>query len=219
MKHSVKIAATCLAFACTALLDAQDTRVDEYMEAVKEQFAMDEGFRIHMDYTREDIMQETSSEGEGTIWMRGTMYKIEVEEFIVYFDGETLYSQNTDAQEVYVSVPDPDEPGYLQAVPITVIRSYYTNFKYQYMGKRPFMGKERIEIQLYPKEHSGPYSMLKLFINPHSRKLEAFVLKHKEGINYSMILSSIEGDQELGDDFFRFDPTAFPDTEVIELLE
>ena len=200
-------------------LHAQDDRVHPFMKAVSDQFSLDEGYLIHMDYIREDIMRETSAEGEGTIWMKGLKYKIIVDEYIVYFDGEKLYSQNTDLEEVYVSVPDPDKPGYLQAVPIRVIKSYQQNFKYQYMGQRPFRGKERVEIQLYPKDLTGPYSMLKMYIHPTTLKLEAFVLKHKEGINYTMILSSVQGNQKLGDDTFRFDQEAYPNTEVIELLD
>lgn len=200
-------------------LQAQDDRVHPYLQAVSEQFKMEEGYLIEMDYIREDIMQETSAEGEGTIWMKGLKYKIVVDEYIVYFDGEKLYSQNTDAGEVYVSTPDPDEPGYLQAVPIKVIKSYQQDFKYQFMGERPFRGKQRIEIQLYPKALTGPYSMLKMFIHPKTLKLEAFVLKHKEGINYTMILSSVQGNQTLGDETFRFDQEAWPNTEVIELME
>ena len=200
-------------------LQAQDDRVHPYLQAVSEQFKMEEGYLIEMDYIREDIMHETSAEGEGTIWMKGLKYKIVVDEYIVYFDGEKLYSQNTDAGEVYVSTPDPDEPGYLQAVPIKVIKSYQQDFKYQFMGERPFRGKQRIEIQLYPKNLTGPYSMLKMFIHPKTLKLEAFVLKHKEGINYTMILSSVQGNQTLGDETFRFDQEAWPNTEVIELME
>lgn len=200
-------------------LHAQDDRVHPYMQAVSDQFAMDQGYLIHMDYIREDIMQGTSVEGEGTIWMKGLKYKIVVEEFIVYFDGGKLYSQNTEAEEVYVSVPDPSEPGYLEAVPIRVIKSYQQDFRYQYMGLNPFQGKQRIEIQLYPKELSGPYSMLKMFIHPQTMKLEAFVLKHKEGINYTMILSSVEEGMDIPDETFRFDPEAFPNTEMIELLD
>jgi outer membrane lipoprotein-sorting protein len=200
-------------------LHAQDDRVHPYMQAVSDQFAMDQGYLIHMDYIREDIMQGTLVEGEGTIWMKGLKYKIVVEEFIVYFDGGKLYSQNTEAEEVYVSVPDPSEPGYLEAVPIRVIKSYQQDFRYQYMGLNPFQGKQRIEIQLYPKELSGPYSMLKMFIHPQTMKLEAFVLKHKEGINYTMILSSVEEGMDIPDETFRFDPEAFPNTEMIELLD
>ena len=197
----------------------QDTKAEPYLQAVSEQFDMEEGYLLQMDYIREDIMRETYAEGEGTIWMKGLSYKIVVDEFIVYYDGEKLYSQNTENEEVYVSVPDPNQAGYLQAVPIRIIKSYEQDFKYMYIGISPFRGKERVEIQLYPNDVSGPYSMLKMFINPHSLKLEAFQLKHKEGIVYTMILSEITGNQLFEDSLFKFDPLLFPETEIIELLE
>ena len=200
-------------------VSAQDERAHIYMQGVSDQFSLDEGFLIEMDYIREDIMRETSAEGEGTIWMKGVKYRIVVDDYIVSYDGDKLYSHNTEAEEVYVSTPDPDDPGYLQAVPIRIIKSYQQDFKYQYMGYRPFLGKDRIEIQLYPKNASGPYSMLKMFVHPTTLKLEGFILKHKEGINYTMILSKVTGNQELEESTFRFDPQAYPNTEVIELLE
>jgi hypothetical protein len=162
-----------LGLSLTVLLQAQDERVHTYMQAVNDQFRLDQGYRIDMDYIREDIMRETRSEGEGTIWMKGLKYKIAVDEYIVYFDGKKQYSQNTETKEVYVSTPEPDEPGYLQAVPLKAIKSYQQDFKYQYMGEKPFNGKQYVEIQLYPKDLDGPYSMLKLFIHPHTLKLEA----------------------------------------------
>jgi len=197
----------------------QDPKADRYLQGVSAQFQMNEGYLIQMDYIREDIMRETSAEGEGTIWMKGLKYKIVVDEYIVYYDGNNLFSQNTDTEEVYLSNPDPDQPGYLQAVPIKIIKSYEQDFKYSYMGKHTFMGKERIEIQLYPKDLTGPYSMLKMFINPGTLKLEGIQLRHKEGIHYTMILSDIKGKQQLDDDTFVFDPVAYPNTEVIELIE
>jgi outer membrane lipoprotein-sorting protein len=200
-------------------LHAQDERVHPYLQAVSDQFKMNEGYLIEMDYYRDDIMRDTHAEGEGTIWMKGYKYKIVVDEYIVYFDGEKLYSQNTDSEEVYVSTPDPDDPGYLQAVPLKIIKTYQQDFKYQFMGETQFHGKQRVEIQLYPKDLTGPYSMLKMYIHPQTLKLEAFVLKHKEGINYTMILTSVTGNQKLPDDTFRFNQEAYPDTEVIELLD
>lgn len=201
------------------LFAQQDTKADRYLQGVSNQFRMNEGYIIQMDYIREDIMRETYAEGEGTIWMKGLKYKIVVDEYIVYYDGNKLYSHNTEAEEVYVSEPDPDQPGFLQAVPIKIIKSYEQDFKYMYMGSKPFKGKERVEIQLYPKDLTGPYSMLKMFINPSTLKLEGIQLKHKEGIQYTMILSDIKGKQTLDDMTFVFDPAAFPNTEVIELLD
>lgn len=197
----------------------QDNRAARYLQSVSDQFDLNKGYVIHMDYIREDLMQETSAEGEGTIWMKGLKYKIVVDEYIVYYNGNKLYSQNTDNEEVYVSVPDPDQPGYLQAVPIKIIKSYEQDFNYQYIGESSLRGKQLIEIQLYPKDRSGPYSMLKMFINPGSQKLEAIQLKHKEGILYTMILSQIREVQSLKESTFEFDPAAYPNTEIIELVE
>ncbi len=41
------------------VVSAQDERVHPYMQAVSDQFEMDEGYVIQVDYIREDIMQET----------------------------------------------------------------------------------------------------------------------------------------------------------------
>ena len=207
-----------LILSCTFIYAQQDRKADRYLQGVSAQFDMNEGYLIHMDYIREDIMRETSAEGEGTIWMKGLKYKIVVDEYIVYYDGNKLFSQNRETEEVYVSTPDPDQPGYLQAVPIKIIKSYEHDFKYRYMGNTSFMGKERVEIQLYPKDMTGPYSMLKMFINPSTLKLEGILLKHKEGIQYTMVFSDIKGNQNLEDNTFIFDPVAYPNTEVIELL-
>ncbi len=208
-----------LSFFTTASYSQQDSRADKYLQAVSDQFDLKKAYVIHMDYIREDLMQETSAEGEGVVWMKGLKYKIMLDEYIVYYNGDKLYSQNTETEEVYVSVPDPDEPGYLQAVPIRIIKSYEQDFNYMYIGNTPLLGKTLIEIQLYPKDISGPYSMLKMFVNPNSQKLEVMQLKHKEGILYTMILSEMKVDQTLEESIFEFDPSAFPNTEIIELIE
>jgi len=208
-----------LSFFATASYSQQDSRADKYLQAVSQQFDLDKSYVVKMDYIREDLMQETSAEGEGTIWMKGLKYKIVLDEYIVYYNEEELYSQNTDTEEVYVSVPDPDQPNYLQAVPIKIIKSYEQDFNYQYIGNTSLLGKNLIEIQLYPKDITGPYSMLKMYVNPVSQKLQAMQLKHKEGILYTMVLSEIREDKSIKESMFKFDPAAYPNTEIIELIE
>ena len=208
-----------LTFISASAHTQQDSRAEKYLQAVSRQFELDKAYVIEMDYIREDLMQKTSAEGEGTVWMKGLKYKIIVDEYIVYYNEEKLYSQNTETEEVYVSVPDPDDPGYLQAVPIKIIKAYEQDFNYQFIGNTTLMGKNVIEIQLYPKDISGPYSMLKMFVNPNTNKLQATQLKHKEGILYTMILSEVKMDQSIKESMFEFDPSEYPNTEIIELIE
>jgi len=219
MKQRIWMVLGGLLCAAMSLSGQQDPQADKYLQAVSDQFDMNTPYQIKMDYVREDVMQETYAEGSGVIWMKGLKYRIEVDEYIIYFDGKKLYSQNTENEEVYVSEPDPDQPGYLQAVPIKVIKSYAQDFKYRYMGHTQFRGKERVEVQLYPMDITGPYSLMKMFINPATYKLEAIQLKHKEGIQYTMILVEKKEYPALDEQSFTFDPTAFPHTEIIELIE
>jgi len=205
--------------AAMTLFGQQDSQADRYLQAVSDQFDMNIPYVIRMDYIREDLMQDTYAEGAGVIWMKGLKYKIEVDEYIVYYNGKKLYSQNTETEEVYVSEPDPDQPGYLQAVPIRVIKSYALDFKYRYMGTTSFRGKDRVEIQLYPKDITGPYSMMKMFIHPTTLRLEAIQLKHKEGIQYTMVLTEKKEQPSMDEQTFEFDPSAYPNTEIIELVE
>lgn len=205
--------------ATISLFSQQDSKAERYLQAVSDQFDMNTAYVIRMDYIREDLMQETFAEGAGVIWMKGLKYKIVVDEYIVYYNGVKLYSQNTETEEVYLSEPDPDQPGYLQAVPIRIIKSYALDFKYRYMGNTSFKGKDRVEIQLYPKDITGPYSMMKMLINPVSLKLEAIQLKHKEGILYTMILTEKKEHPSLDEQTFEFDPSTYPNTEIIELVE
>jgi len=170
-----------LSFITIALYSQQDSRADKYLQAVSMQFDLNKAYVIHMDYIREDLMQETSAEGEVVIWMKGLKYKIVLDEYIVYYNEDKLYSQNTETEEVYVSEPDPDQPGYLQAVPIKIIKAYEQDFNYMYIGNSPMLGKSLIEIQLYPKDISGPYSMLKMFVNPNSLLVRAGALYHDIG--------------------------------------
>jgi len=197
----------------------QDPEAEPYLQKVALQFSKDECYEIHMDYIRYDEPRDQKIEGEGIIQMKGDKYRIFMDEFIIYFDGEKQYSQNTDNEEVYVSIPDPDNKELLYTAPINILRSYKQDFKYQFKGVRNFMGKDRIEIQLYPKELGGPYALLRLFLDTDTKELVAMQLRHKEGLLYTMMITDVKKGLKLTDEDFRFNPAEYPDTEVIEIVE
>jgi len=186
---------------------------------VETKFSNDIAYEIDMDYIRVDEMQDKVIEGEGRIQMKGDMYRIFMDEFIIYYDGEKQYSQNIDNEEVYISVPDPDNRELLYTAPINILRSYKEDFKYQFKGARSFMGKTRHEVQLYPKKPGGPYALLKLFMDTETGDLVAAQLRHKEGLVYTMIITGVKKDLYLPDEAFKFHPSEYPNTEIIEIVE
>lgn len=202
-----------------SLLHAQDERVHPYMKAVSGQFDLQEGYVLTVDYIMDDVMNETSFEGEARIWMKGEAYRMEVEEYIIYYDGEKLWSQNTDLEEVYLSIPDPSDASYFQSVPISVIKSYQQDFRYVLKGTKPFKGRECAEIQLSPIDLGGPYSLLMVYVHAKTMELEGFLLKHKEGINYTLHIVDKQVKKDLGEEDFRFHREDYPETELIELIQ
>ena len=203
----------------TSLYSQQDPAAEPYLQKIAGQFSKDACYEITMDYNRLDEMRDQVVEGEGTIQMKGDMYRIYMDEFIIYFDGEKQYSQNLDNEEVYVSIPDPGNRELLYTAPINILRSYKEDFKYQFMGVRNFMGKDRYEVQLYPKQPGGPYALLRLFMDIQTKELVALQLRHKEGLLYTMTITGVKKDLSLPDSAFRFNPSEYPDTEIIEIIE
>lgn len=220
MKHSKRIIIYFLVSAfAMPMLAQQDPAAEPYLQKVALQFSKDETYEIKMDYIRLDEIRDQTIEGEGTIQMKGDKYRITMDEYIIYYNGEKQYSQNTANEEVYVSVPDSGNHELLYTAPINILRSYKEDFKYQFIGIRSFMGKDRYEVQLYPKELGGPYALLRIFMDTNTRELVAMQLRHKEGLLYTMMITDVKRGLKLSDDAFQFNQSEYPDTEIIELVE
>ena len=68
-------------------------------------------------------------------------------------------------------------------------------------------------------DETGPYSMLKLYFHPTTMKLEGLLLKHKEGIHYTLAIKSAQTVNTLDENSFRFIREKYPNTEIIELMD
>ena len=218
MNRLISIILLVLASAPT-LLGQQDPAAEPYLQKVALQFSKEKCYEVKMDYIRVDEIRDQAIEGEGTIQMKGDMYRILMDEFIIYYNGEKQYSQNIANEEVYVSVPDPNNRELLYTAPINILRSYKEDFKYQFMGIRNFMGKDRYEVQLYPKELGGPYALLRIFIDTDNKELVAMQLKHKEGLLYTMMITGVKEGLDLPAETFTFQQSEYPNTEIIEIVE
>ena len=195
----------------------QDPEAEQYLNKIAKD--LDPGYTIQLDfyYMRDDLQDKSIIEGEGILYLLGDKYKLEMEDFIIYFDGEKQFSLNLDVEEVYISIPDPDDQEFMFSDPIRLLRNYKEEFKYVLMGKSDIQGISAMEIQLNPLELGGPYSLLKLFVAP-SKELKAIQVRQKTGILYSMIIKTFKKIDQPVDSFFQFSTTDYPNVDVIDLL-
>ena len=203
----------------TLLFGQSDETAAPYLDKIARDLDPGHALSIEFDYIREDQQSESSIEGEGTLVLMGEKYKIDLGEAVVWFDGEKQYSLQTEIEEVYISKPDPENKEFMFSDPIRLLRNYNEEFKYRLIGETSFRGKTFEEIQLYPKELGGPYALIKLFFSLDKSTLQAIVIRHKQGIIYTMIVASLERMNDPGTPFFKFSQTDFPNVDVIELMD
>jgi hypothetical protein len=148
----------------------------------------------------------------------GEKYKIDLEEAVIWYDGEKQYSLNNEIEEVYISVPDPENKDFMFSDPIRLLRNYKEAFKYRAIGESEINGKSVTEVQLYPEELGGPYALIKIYFANASSELESIVIRHKDGLLYTIKVAEMERMEDPGETFFRFSNEEYPNVDVIDLL-
>jgi len=196
----------------------KDQAAVPYLEKFSKDLDSGHALEIGFDYIREDLQDESTHNGSGTLILMGEKYKIDLGDAVIWFDGKNQYSMQTEIEEVYISVPDPDDKEFMFADPIRLMRNYDEKFKYRMIGETTFEGIHSEEIQLFPEELGGPYALIKLYFSIEKSDLKAILIRHKKGILYTMIVTKMERQEDPGDGFFRFDSSKYPNVDIIELM-
>ncbi len=206
-------------FSTMILFGQKDPAAEIYLDKISKDLDPGHALKIEFGYTREDLQSESKIEGEGTLVVMGEKYKMDLGEAIILFDGKKQYSLQTEIEEVYISIPDPENKEFMFSDPIRMLRKYKEDYKYRLMGEVTFNGKPAVEVQLYPEELGSPYALIKLYFTKENSKLNAMVIRHKEGILYTMLLKSMEDQKDPGIAFFQFNQEDYPNVDVIELMD
>jgi len=208
-----------LLFTISLTYGQKDPDAEPFLNKISTDLAPGHAVHLSFDYVREDLQAESSIEGSASLMLMGEKYKLELDEAIIFFDGEKQYTLNKEIEEVYISIPDPENKAFMFSDPIRLLRSYKEEFKYRLMGTSSIAGISAVEVQLYPEELGGPYSLLKLFFLSDKNQLKAIVIRQKDGLVYTMIVREMEQKETPDSDFFRFKAADYPNVDVIELLD
>jgi len=215
--RTISILALLLPF--ITLAGQKDPAARTYLDKLARELDPGHALSIDFEYTREDLQAGSQVEGDATLVLLGEMYKLDLGDALIYFDGEKQYSLNTEIEEVYISSPKQEDREFMFSDPIKLLRTYNEAFKYRLMGEMSFQQEKALEVQLYPEELGGPYALIKLYFSINNSSLKAIVIRQKDGILYTMIVKKMQEVDDPGADFFRFSSTEYPNVDVIELMD
>lgn len=179
-----------------------DIKAEEILDKVLKELSENNGVRADF----------TGSE-DGYLLLKGKKFYLNSSNIQSWYDGKTQWSYITDAEEVNISLPTPEE---LQGInPYFILMGYKINFNYIYKGQQTRNGTTGHEIVLTSK-HSGNRDVIRLFISSTYRPL-SIKMEQNGRIVSEININNYQTNLKLGDEIFRFNKSLYPNAEIIDL--
>lgn len=206
-------------FFCALILHAQDASqekagklLDAFSEKAKTYHTLKAGFRFHqMGYD-----QNISQSYDGTLFLKGDMFKVVLPEIIIYSDGETVWQYLTAVNEV--TITEKEDDGSILSDPRRIFTLYQEDFKYRLRETDKNGDKNTAEVDLFPRDIAGSdYSRIRLTLDTSGLALRSVKYFGKDGIHYQIDLRHLTTDTTFSRAFFTFDRDNHPEAEIIDM--
>ncbi|MBB4036453.1 outer membrane lipoprotein-sorting protein [Dysgonomonas hofstadii] len=162
-----------------------------------------------------DPKTKTTYSYDGTAYMKGNKFKIEIPDAITWFDGTTQWVYIKDTDEVNITNPTGDE---LQAIsPSVLFNIYKKGFDLRYIGEKNVAGKSVYEIELTPQKKGTEFTKIIVEINKINNLFSRISVTDKSGIENLLTIKSYQTGATLADTMFQFSKKDYPNAEVVDL--
>jgi outer membrane lipoprotein-sorting protein len=165
-------------------------------------------------YIMENKVEKMSDTTQGTIFIKGDMFKLFFGGNEIFSDGKTVWTHQLDIHEITITEPDPTDESALN--PTNILNIYEKGFKYKYMGEFTAKGQTFYQIDLYPENPKNKnYSIVKLKIDKAKNQLQSIKMIGKDGIDNTIELLEFSPNVKIVDSMFKFDPAKYPKNTAI----
>lgn len=214
-----------LCFFAVTVMAQHDPEAKEILDRVSEKTKTYQTIKVQFTNTLVNEVENFSESLQGTIYLKGNMYKLDFMDTETFCDGKTKWIYLKDFEEVNIANVEPiyeDESEVESEIlnnPRKIFTIYEDGFKYMYLEDKLMDNITVSVIDLIPESLEKNYSRIRLFINKSEDQLYSIKYFSKDGNNYIFKLNSFETNQSYEDSFFVFDVSKHPEVEVIDLRD
>jgi len=198
-------------------LAQQDVEAKKILDHVASKTNSYSSIHATFSYHYKNSQSKEDQAHEGTIIMKGNMYKLEFLNSIIFCDGKTQWSYMPEVKEVNVANADQSKKDFFLSNPLELFKVYDKDYKYRYIGDVTEKGKDAFQLELYPFDLKRPYHRIRINIDKSNYQVIKAEVSGKNGDSYEITITSFQTNQKLEDGFFRFDAKANPGVEIIDL--
>ena len=202
-------------FLSLPLLSQRNAEAIAIMDKAFAGFERSQGIELLFETTSIDADGNAYPTETGKAYIKGDRFKLEMEAMHIWFDGETQWVFMKDANEVNISEPVGQE---IAAVSPLALLGMYKN---GYLLKAPESKTENnipvYQIEMQPATGNKDFKRVTASINKKNYTVVQVVLTAVNGMQTQININRYNANYQFDDALFRFDKTAHPDAEIVDL--
>jgi outer membrane lipoprotein carrier protein len=206
-----------LSMGISAILLAQTGSQDakKILDGVSEKFKTFKTVNASFTYKVENAAGKVLSTKKGTVWMKGTKYRVSFSGQEIFCDGKTVWNYDKAANEVTIS--NLDASGSTLSPQKLFTNFYDKDFTYFLKGERKEAGKTLQEIEMTPTDKTKAFSKVNVLVDKTAKTIYSTKVTEKAGSKYSYTVTTMKSNATIADSQFVFDKAKYPGVEEVDL--
>ncbi len=159
-----------------------------------------------------DNINETMA---GEIVVKKNMFKLKLDEQIIYNDGETVWTYLTEINEVNIDNHNAEEDN---ITPSKIYNAYKEGYKYLYLEEKAINNINCDVVDLVPENpKESQFFKIRMFISQKDKNLVSWIMFETSGNQYQYTISNFKQNISVEDSSFKFNPSNYPNVEIVDL--
>lgn len=190
-------------------MGSSDPAAKKILDAVSAKFKTFKTVQGKFSLKVENAAGKTLGTKTGTVFMKGTKYRISVTGQEIFSDGSTVWTLDKASKEVTISKIDPSANS---LTPQKLFTNFYDkDFLYKLNGTTKAVN----EIELTPIDKTKPFFKILLYVDKNS--ISTTKLFEKTGNKYTYSTTSLTPNGNVPDATFVYDAKKYPGVEMVDL--
>lgn len=192
-------------------MGSSDPEAKKILDAVSAKFKTFKSVQSNFTLKIENAANKVLGNKSGTVYMKGTKYRIKVAGQDIFSDGVNVWTVDPGAKEITLTKLDPSNN---TITPQKLFTDFY-NKDFLYKLNAEVKGIQ--EVELTPIDKSKLFHKVLVFINKATKSITATKIFEKAGNRYTYTVSGMTTNSNIADAMFVFNQKNYPGMELVDL--
>ena len=188
-----------------------DPEAKKILDAVSAKFKTFKSVQSNFSLKIENAANKVLGNKTGTVFMKGTKYRIKVAGQDIFSDGSNVWTVDAAAKEITLTKLDGSNN---TITPQKLFTNFYDK---DFLYKLNSDAKGIQEIELTPIDKSKLFHKVVVFINKAAKTITATKIFEKAGNRYTYTVSGMNTKANIADATFIFNQKNYPGMELVDL--